>query len=317
MNTMFVSLPPKPQSTLSVADLKASPLGVAALAEARLKSEELLSFSERGALARTHYLTTYESRLAELAFLDKLGDQFPHTFEFSSSAQVSAYILEAVRVVRANRSLCEATVTLFAAGQAALPTLEPGELTDLLSSPDWAAYRARLVATSGLLDAHNRPLIEAVRLFKFLALGAGEWSPARLQALPLIWTRHGVQASLCFELLITLVVLEVLQSTPPNTTPLVTLIEKLSVAVPATHSEIMLRAERAQKAQAEAILADHGLAPVDIFSLMNVPLGPIRGQVIANIKLLLADPETPVVNFGEHDHTLRTRARAARQALSL
>lgn len=69
---------------------------------------------------------------------------------------------------------------------------------------------------------------------------------------------------------------------------------------------------RVVKARNDALLAQVGLDPATVFALLETPLGPVRGVVMANIRALLEHPDDPGVDFGQHTELLRTRAREAR-----
>jgi hypothetical protein len=292
---------PQPQA-LTLHTWRNTQEGQRAHAQAQVFLEQYLSFAERGSLARAQRLTYTEKLFQALAEVSTGGDQLVQTSEVQEVHAVAAYLQEAVRIIAADTAIYAAALAVYAAYQ---------EDADAASAPAAAERRHAALLHAQRSDAHQRPLCEIIRLFKILALPPAAWSAPRLQALPLIWSRQGVQPQRAWEGLIALMVISWLAMPVPSSAFIATAIDRLAEAAPAVHAEVLAKAERAHKASHEAYLATHGLAPEAIFTLLGTPVGPIRGHVMANIRQLLQNPEDPTIDFGPHTATLRERARAA------
>lgn len=302
---MFTPLPTPQPPLRALQTLRTAQEWQAAHTYAQQLCATLVTFAEWGALARAGRRSYGEQIFAALAEVSTCGDHLQATEDVQSIPNAPAYVQEAVRVVRANEGAIKAALAVY---------LAYGEDADQASAPVAAERRHAALLAAEQTDAYQRPLIETIRLLKILTLAPTDWTNARLQALPFIWARQGVQPQRSWETLIALMVIVWLAQTPHQPSWLATAIARLAEAAPAVHAEVLAKAARAAKQAQEDHLAAHGLAPEAIFALLGTPLGPVRGQVIAAIRQLLQNPEDPSIDLGPHTATLRNRARAAHNA---
>lgn len=90
--------------------------------------------------------------------------------------------------------------------------------------------------------------------------------------------------------------------------PLMNLFRAEREAQPERHALREEKLHRTQKVFVKNTLRDGGLSPEDVFSLLDVPVGPLRGEVMKKVYYLLHDPECKI-DFGEYTEELRRRAR--------
>lgn len=83
-------------------------------------------------------------------------------------------------------------------------------------------------------------------------------------------------------------------------------------ADPARHEERKLKKEREKKEGVKRLLAEAGLAPEVVFTLLKTPFGPVRGDVMRLVYDLIHDPDGDA-SFGEKTEEIRTRARRAQE----
>ncbi len=171
-------------------------------------------------------------------------------------------------------------------------------------------------AKSKLLNETIRLHMEAINAFK------DGPNPAKYHALAAIADRVGLNQTVFLDMLPAAIFLDAIVGSlvyvdgkySADLHILINLFRSEREAMPARHEARIQALERGRKQAIREVLQEVKLDAETVFALLKTPIGPGRGQVMAEIHELVRNPDSSR-DFGEHTPELKRRAKVAHQLL--
>ncbi|MFZ2681629.1 MAG: hypothetical protein WAZ14_00835 [Patescibacteria group bacterium] len=198
-------------------------------------------------------------------------------------------------------------------------TVHYGDHARAGASDTYASTRQAVLDFLQVSDTHTRLLAELIRAH-MEAIRAFAQGPdaVRYQALAGVAAKAGLNVPVFLDLLPAVVFLDAVlgslstsDGTPVAETEVIfNLFRSEREAMPERHAAREAAARRGHKHAVQEILTEVGLEAQAIFTLLQTPYGPVRGQVMAQVYAMIRNPDAQA-DFGEHTAFLKERARLA------